>query len=280
MKTLNLIRSAAITLLLFATTSASADEPAKLSPADREAVLAKLKTNKVSLQGLTIVSKKGSPAINLGTGLDGGEANNANDENLRLIAQLPEVEQVMIYKGKITADGLAALAALPKLRYLQMYATEVPAAAFSVLPKLTQLKSLSLSNYIVTDEVISYAGVTGADHLDTGSASDRLHAIRGATQVPAGTRAELRSAQAFRDAWSRISAEDEVTEAVQRGPENAGPLNSHMLLLRTLGLLRELSPDYLQRFMAHADTLLWLEQAALRLKPAAASKGKAARARK
>ena len=31
---------------------------------------------------------------------------------------------------------------------------------------------------------VSYAGVTGADHLDTGSASDRLHAIRGATQVP------------------------------------------------------------------------------------------------
>ena len=104
--------------------------------------------------------------------------------------------------------------------------------------------------------------------------------VASATQVPAGTRAELRSAQAFRDAWSRISAEDEVTEAVQRGPENAGPLNSHRLVLRTLGLLRELSPDYLQRFMAHADTLLWLEQAALRLKPAAASKGKAARARK
>jgi hypothetical protein len=117
--------------------------------------------------------------------------------------------------------------------------------------------------------------------LPPASALARLNQhVASATQVPAGTRAELRSAQAFRDAWSRISAEDEVTEAVQRGPENAGPLNSHMLVLRTLGLLRELSPDYLQRFMAHADTLLWLEQAALRLKPAAASKGKAARARK
>ena len=31
---------------------------------------------------------------------------------------------------------------------------------------------------------VSYAGVTGADHLDTGRASDRLHTIRGATQVP------------------------------------------------------------------------------------------------
>jgi uncharacterized protein (TIGR03067 family) len=132
--------------------------PDSPKPIDREAVLAKLKANKVSLGGLTIESKDGGPAINLGTGLDGSEANNANDENLRLISQLPEVERVMVYKGKITVDGLAALAALPKLRYLQMYATEVPAAAFAVLPKLKQLKSLSLGNYAVTDEVISYAG--------------------------------------------------------------------------------------------------------------------------
>lgn len=57
-----------------------------------------------------------------------------------------------------------------------------------------------------------------------------------------------------------------LSEAVQRGPENAGPLNSHRLVLRTLGIMRDLSPDYLRRFMTHADTLLWLEQAHGRLK--------------
>lgn len=92
-------------------------------------------------------------------------------------------------------------------------------------------------------------------------------------------RPELRSAQAFRETWSRLCAEDEVVQAVQRGPENAGPLNSHMLVLRTLGLMRELSPDYLRRFMAHADTLLWLEQASAQLKQPA-SKPKAARQKK
>jgi hypothetical protein len=99
------------------------------------------------------------------------------------------------------------------------------------------------------------------------------------SQAPAGARTELRSAQAFRHTWSRFRAEDEVSEAVQRGPDNAGPLNSHMLVLRTLGLLRELSPDYLQRFMAHAETLWWLEQAGSRLKPAA-GKNKPARGKK
>ncbi len=100
-----------------------------------------------------------------------------------------------------------------------------------------------------------------------------------ATATGSGDRRELRSAQAFRETWSRICAEDEVTEAVQRGPDNAGPLNSHMLVLRTLGLLRELSPDYLRRFMAHADTLLWLDQAGGRLKTPT-GKGKPARQKK
>lgn len=105
--------------------------------------------------------------------------------------------------------------------------------------------------------------------------------IASATQAPgtAAGRPELRSAQAFRETWSRLCAEDEVVQAVQRGPENAGPLNSHMLVLRTLGLMRELSPDYLRRFMAHTDTLLWLEQSSAQLKQPA-GKPKAARQKK
>ena len=80
---------------------------------------------------------------------------------------------------------------------------------------------------------------------------------------------DLKSAQRFRETWSLLCAEDEVTQAVERGPENAGPLNSHMLVLRTLGLMRDLSPDYLRRFMSHTDTLLWLEQAHGKLKETA-----------
>jgi len=76
---------------------------------------------------------------------------------------------------------------------------------------------------------------------------------------------ELRSVRRFREAWSRISAEEAVERAVGRGPENAGPLNSHMLVLRTLTLARALSPDYLRRFLSQADTLLWLESARGRL---------------
>lgn len=74
-------------------------------------------------------------------------------------------------------------------------------------------------------------------------------------------RPELKSAYRFREAWSRMCAEDQVDLAVGRGPENAGPLNSHMLVLRSLALMRSLSPDYLRRFLSQVDALLWLEQA-------------------
>ena len=81
------------------------------------------------------------------------------------------------------------------------------------------------------------------------------------------TRTEMASVHRFREAWSRIAAEDQVIEAVERGPANAGPLNSHMLVLRTLSLLRGLSPDYLRRFVSQVETLQWLEQASQTLTP-------------
>ncbi|MEZ5705928.1 MAG: DUF2894 domain-containing protein [Burkholderiaceae bacterium] len=93
-----------------------------------------------------------------------------------------------------------------------------------------------------------------------------------------GPHRDLRSAVRFRETWARLCAETEVEQAHHRAPENAGPLNAHHLVLRMLGLMRELSPDYLRRFLGYSDSLLWLDQAYARLKQPAA-KGKAARAK-
>lgn len=73
--------------------------------------------------------------------------------------------------------------------------------------------------------------------------------------------ADLKSLRYFRDTWSKLSADQSVTKALATGPSNAGPLNSHSLILRSLKLMRDISPDYLNRFMTYADALLWLEQA-------------------
>ena len=36
----------------------------------------------------------------------------------------------------------------------------------------------------------------------------------------------------------------QASQAIARGAANAGPLNSHMLVLRSLSSMRDLSPDY------------------------------------
>jgi hypothetical protein len=63
----------------------------------------------------------------------------------------------------------------------------------------------------------------------------------------------------FRQPLGKIHVQKQVTQAIAKAPQNAGPINSHMLVLRSLGLMRDLSPDYLHRFMGYVDTLLFLD---------------------
>ncbi|MBD8050928.1 DUF2894 domain-containing protein [Limnohabitans radicicola] len=74
-------------------------------------------------------------------------------------------------------------------------------------------------------------------------------------------RSENPRIQQFRQQLSQISVQKQVTQAIAQAPQNAGPINSHMLVLRSLGLMRGISPDYLNRFMVHVDTLLCLDEA-------------------
>ncbi len=72
----------------------------------------------------------------------------------------------------------------------------------------------------------------------------------------------LRSVTRFHDTWARLSSEQQLTQTLAQAPENAGPMNSQHLVLRSLQVMRDIAPDYLQSFMSYIDTLVWLEQAA------------------
>ena len=74
-------------------------------------------------------------------------------------------------------------------------------------------------------------------------------------------REELKALAYFRNTWSRLKVDQQLARALAQAPENAGPLNSHLLVLQSLKLMRDISPEYLRRFMAYADALLWLDQA-------------------
>jgi len=88
-----------------------------------------------------------------------------------------------------------------------------------------------------------------------------------ASSVPASPRysSELRPMQFFRDTWAKLSAEKRVAQAIEKPSENAGPLNSHRLVVRSLSTMRDISPEYLNRFVSYIDTLLWLEQASMKI---------------
>lgn len=91
---------------------------------------------------------------------------------------------------------------------------------------------------------------------------------------------ELASVRRFRQTWQRFAAEDRVLQAVGRAPANAGPLNSHRLVLHALERLRSLSPHYLNRFVSQVETLQWLEQAGPHITPAKPKPARRSRAKK
>lgn len=115
----------------------------------------------------------------------------------------------------------------------------------------------------------------GSARHDAGTASfadilrqqenDVVAATSDATAVTNNT-GELKSVRHFRQSLEKISIEKLVARALKEVPEDAGPLNPQMLVIRSLTTMRELSPQYLNRFVSYMDTLLWLEQADEHLK--------------
>lgn len=71
---------------------------------------------------------------------------------------------------------------------------------------------------------------------------------------------ELKALKYFRSTWSKLSAHRRLTQSLADVPGNAGPLNSHHLVHRSLALMHELSPEYLNQFMSYVDTLLWFDE--------------------
>ncbi len=101
--------------------------------------------------------------------------------------------------------------------------------------------------------------------------------------VPAGTSPQaaapgLKSVQLFGGHWARLGIEQQLAQALASAPENAGPLNSHRLVLRALERMRDLAPDYLHRFIVYADALCWLEDAERGMAAAQAAAGERKRA--
>ena len=180
--------------------------------------------------------------------------------------------------------------------YIEILAARVPAhqGAAQTLLHLKLDKALDDLNARMASPMAPHSqpsSATGtATATDVSSASPLAQMLQDlvpleapATRDVAGQRtpwpAENPRVRQLRKTLSQLKVQKQVSQAMAQAPENAGPINSHMLVLRSLGLMRELSPDYLNRFMRYTDTLLSLE-AAGRLKPLAKKSTAASKAKK
>lgn len=89
---------------------------------------------------------------------------------------------------------------------------------------------------------------------------DMAHSAgHGQTSKPIAWRVESPRIEQFRKQLGHISVQKQVRQALAQAPQNAGPINSHSLVLRSLAWMQEASPHYLDRFMGYVDTLLCLD---------------------
>jgi Protein of unknown function (DUF2894) len=92
------------------------------------------------------------------------------------------------------------------------------------------------------------------------AASQRYEtANRPSELVPDTGAAELKATRSFRGLRARARADQVLQRAVEECPEDAGPLNPQRLTIASLSRMSELSPHYLNRFVAYMDTLIQLE---------------------
>lgn len=55
-----------------------------------------------------------------------------------------------------------------------------------------------------------------------------------------------------------------VRLAIERAPQDPGPLNSHKLVINAMAMIKALSPRYARRLVAFGESMLWLEEADLK----------------
>ena len=172
--------------------------------------------------------------------------------------------------------------------YLEALAARLPAQPPAVQQVLAQRLQRAIAAYsaaaatplnVVTMACTPHAIPSPLAQLNR-DLQARAQAEADQLRIDGGTSAsDMKSVRQFSEVWSQIAAGQQVEQALHRGPDNAGPLNPHKLMLRSLGLMRSLSPDYLRRFLSQMDSLLWLEQVSSRPQRSPLKPGRAARVR-
>jgi hypothetical protein len=113
------------------------------------------------------------------------------------------------------------------------------------------------------DHAVEQARSASATRPDQAPQQDALTALLAHVARHAAPPGELKTVRNGRSTWSRLRVDQQMTRALAKVPDNAGPLNTQRLLHQALTAMRDASPEYAHQFMAHVEALLWLDQASL-----------------
>ncbi|MFK2877843.1 DUF2894 domain-containing protein [Rhodanobacter hydrolyticus] len=102
-----------------------------------------------------------------------------------------------------------------------------------------------------------------APRLDANpQAASVVQATEASEQAPVIDTAPMPVLDEFQQLWSRIRIDSLLRQCLDSLSEDAGPLHSSVLTYRAMTLMREVSPGYLQHFIAYTDVLTWMEHLA------------------
>jgi len=107
---------------------------------------------------------------------------------------------------------------------------------------------------------------SGTDNTAGATSQAVPMAAEATTSSPAATAAarlaapQLPAVEEARRLWTELRSRSQLRQSLQQAPADAGPLNSGVLVHRSLALMRTLSPGYLQHFLSYVDALSWLQQ--------------------
>ncbi|ARP81665.1 hypothetical protein CAL12_13155 [Bordetella genomosp. 8] len=170
---------------------------------------------------------------------------------------------------RAAAQGGAARAVLEErlAQRVQAYQRDIDAARVrsaesqpdGAQPTATQEPANPLSAFI--RDLQAAAARPAPSAAPVASAHEAAPADAAAPFAAATSYPELALLDFFRDTWGRYKTRRQLKQSEERVPENAGPLNSSLLVHRTLSLMREVSPEYLHQFLSYVDALAWVEQA-------------------
>lgn len=174
-------------------------------------------------------------------------------------------EDVLVTLDALRAAGAARFDAVG-WHYIETLAGRTQAQSGQAQTRLKDKLQEVMNSYAQRMQALDTQSAPAAlNHATPSPLADLLQDMRRHQHTDAAVssgawRAENPRIQQFRKQLNQISVQKQVKQAIAQAPVNAGPINSHMLVLRSLGWMRDISPDYLNRFMGYVDTLLALEE--------------------